>query len=224
MDDVSHNFDVMGKTHCIPDWESDIAHVHLSLEKIQMESDEKMGRIEIDVSNVKHSLQHTTRNTDSASSRLQDLEDVVVSHQGHLENLLNDLRHQLNSVQEDVASAAFNAKLQHVESIDTIQSSVLAFHDFMEKSLDRHKAILQCSSSTNLDQHTDLSWGSVNITAHAHKDVLAEFERNLERDRDGSPTGNVVDDILQPLPGTARLARVALRMWTGAITVAWPTR
>jgi hypothetical protein len=171
-----------------------------------------------------------------------------------------------------------------------IQSSVLAFHDFMEKSLDRHKAILQSSSElydklsqevadtrgaisdmvvgicqdistfqestlyqlttlqesinqwpasdhlhrqpphdnasllSELGSHTDLRWGSTNITASAHKDILTEFEHDLEGERDWSPTGNVIADILQPLSWTAWVARVALRMWTGAITVAWPIR
>ncbi|KAG1849378.1 hypothetical protein C8R48DRAFT_812849 [Suillus tomentosus] len=123
---------------------SDMAEVHLFLERIHMESDERMGRIETDVSNVKRSLQQTTRSTDSTSSRLQDLEDVVASNQAHLENVFNDMRCQLSSVQQDIASS--DAKLQYLERIGKIESSVLDFHDVMAKSLDHHREILECGS------------------------------------------------------------------------------
>ncbi|KAG1882113.1 hypothetical protein F4604DRAFT_1678547 [Suillus subluteus] len=148
MDDDDHNFDgsvAMVQIHCSPgDLQFDITKVHLSLERIQMDGDETMGKIETDVSNIKHSLQQTAQNTDSTSSQLQDLEDVVVKNQASLEKMLNDVRHQLSSVQQDIAAS--NAKLQHLECIGTIESSVLAFHNFMEKSLDHQKAILQCGS------------------------------------------------------------------------------
>jgi hypothetical protein len=191
-----------------------------------------------------------------------------------------------------ITSVAFDAKLQHVECIDTIQSSVRAFHDFMEKSMDHHKTILRRSdvlyeklsqevadtrgdisdlvvgicqdistfqestlcqltalqdslhqlewpASDHLHRHpphnnatllselgsrTNLSWGSAGTAAHARQDALTEFECNSERDHNRSPTGTVVGDISRPLSWSARLAKVALRMWTGAIAVAWPTR
>ncbi|KAG1791793.1 hypothetical protein EV424DRAFT_1354776 [Suillus variegatus] len=123
---------------------SDMAEVHLFLERIHMESDERIGRIETDVSNVKHSLQQTIWSTDSTSSQLQHLEDVVASNQAHLENIFSDMCCQLSSVQQDIASS--DVKLQYLERIGKIESSVLAFHDVMAKSLDHHREILKYGS------------------------------------------------------------------------------
>ncbi|KAG2045590.1 hypothetical protein BDR06DRAFT_1015496 [Suillus hirtellus] len=113
------------------------------MEKTQVVNNETFDSIQTDVSKIKESLKQTHKIAEGTSSRLMDLEDVVVSNQAKLEDMLDDVHYQLHYIEN--AIVASNTKMEPIECISTIELSILALHNVIAKSMEHHKAILQAS-------------------------------------------------------------------------------